>query len=91
MQVSLAALWKSWGVKPQPSWGTASRDRRGVRRRHFQRRGSARIIVLRALSWILRAWGRTMLAVGLGEEEARSLIARHDRTVTTRPSTAAFR
>ena len=44
---------------------------------------AARIIALRAR--FMEECGRgegTMLAVGLGEEEARALIARHDRTVT---------
>ena len=49
----------------------------------FQLEEGARIIVLRAqfMDGCARGEG-TMLAVGLGEEEARALIARHDRTVT---------
>src|SRR4029079_18489133 len=43
----------------------------------------ARVIVLRAQFMDACARGEgTMLAVGLNEEEARALIARHDRTVT---------
>ena len=44
---------------------------------------AARIIVLRARFMDGCARGKgTMLAIGLGEESARALIARHDRAVT---------
>ena len=84
MQVSLAALWKSWGVEPAAVVGhsvgeIAAACVAGV----FSVEEGARIIVLRARFMDSCARGEgTMLAVGLGEEEARALIARHDRTVT---------
>jgi acyl transferase domain-containing protein/NADPH:quinone reductase-like Zn-dependent oxidoreductase/acyl carrier protein len=84
MQVSLAALWKSWGIDPVAVVGhsvgeIAAACVAGV----FSIEEGARIIVLRArfMDGCARGAG-TMLAVGLGEEDARSLIARHDRTVT---------
>ena len=84
MQVSLAELWKSWGVLPSAVVGhsvgeIAAACVAGV----FSLEEGARIIVLRAQFMDACARGEgTMLAVGLGEEEARALIARHDRTVT---------
>ena len=84
MQVSLAELWKSWGVHPAAIVGhsvgeIAAACVAGV----FSLEEGARIIVLRArfMDGCARGEG-TMLALGLGEEEARALIARHDRTVT---------
>ena len=84
MQVSLAELWKSWGVQPVAVVGhsvgeIAAACVAGV----FSIEEGARVITLRAkfMDGCARGAG-TMLAVGLGEEEARALIARHDRTVT---------
>jgi acyl transferase domain-containing protein/acyl carrier protein len=84
MQVALAELWKCWGVVPAAIVGhsvgeIAAACVAGV----FSIEEGARIIVLRArfMDGCARGEG-TMLAVALGEEEARSLIARHDRTVT---------
>ena len=84
MQVSLAALWKSWGVEPAAIVGhsvgeIAAACVAGI----FSLEEGARIIVQRAKFMDSCARGEgTMLAVGLGEDEARALIARHDRTVT---------
>ncbi len=84
MQVALAALWKSWGVQPAAVVGhsvgeIAAACVAGV----FSLEEGARIIALRAqfMDGCARGEG-TMLAVGLDEDEARALIARHDRTVT---------
>ena len=84
MQVALAALWKSWGVRacrrrrPQ-----RRRNRGGMRRRHFYpRRSGADRRAASAFHGIVRRGEGTMLAVGLPEDEALALIARHDRTVT---------
>jgi acyl transferase domain-containing protein/NADPH:quinone reductase-like Zn-dependent oxidoreductase/acyl carrier protein/SAM-dependent methyltransferase len=84
MQVALAELWKSWGIEPSAVVGhsvgeIAAACVAGV----FSIEEGARIIVLRArfMDGCARGEG-TMLAVGLGEDEARALIARHDRTVT---------
>jgi len=84
MQVALAELWKSWGVEPFAVVGhsvgeIAAACVAGI----FSLEESARIIALRAR--LMEECGRgegTMLAVGLPEEEAVTLIARHDRTVT---------
>ena len=84
MQVALAALWKSWGVEPAAVVGhsvgeIAAACVAGI----FSIEEAARIIALRAR--LMEECGRgegTMLAVGLPEEEALALIARHDRTVT---------
>ena len=84
MQVALAELWKSWGVQPAAVVGhsvgeIAAACVAGV----FTLEEGARVIALRArfMGDCARDEG-TMLAVGLGEDEARALIARHDRTVT---------
>jgi len=84
LQVSLAELWKSWGVHPAAIVGhsvgeIAAACLSGL----FSLEEAARIIVLRArfMEGCARGEG-TMLALGLGEDEARALIARHDRTVT---------
>ncbi|MEP7250256.1 MAG: beta-ketoacyl synthase N-terminal-like domain-containing protein, partial [Spartobacteria bacterium] len=84
MQVALAALWKSWGVEPSAVVGhsvgeIAAACIAGI----FSVEDAARVIALRAR--LMEECGRgegTMLAVGLPEEEALALIARHDRTVT---------
>jgi acyl transferase domain-containing protein/NADPH:quinone reductase-like Zn-dependent oxidoreductase/SAM-dependent methyltransferase/acyl carrier protein len=84
MQVSLAALWRSWGIEPVAVVGhsvgeIAAACVAGV----FSIEEGARVIVLRSRFMHECARGEgTMLAVGLGEDEARALIARHDRTVT---------
>ncbi|MGV3531995.1 MAG: beta-ketoacyl synthase N-terminal-like domain-containing protein, partial [Chthoniobacteraceae bacterium] len=84
MQVALAELWKSWGVEPAAIVGhsvgeIAAACVAGV----FSLEEGARIIALRGqfMDGCARGAG-TMLAVGLAEDEARALIARHDRTVT---------
>src|SRR5437868_4538445 len=88
MQVGLAELWKSWGVHPAAGVGhgvseLAAACVAGL----FSLEQGARITALRArfMEGCARGEGR-MLAVGLGEEEARVLIDKHDRTV----SIAAF-
>ena len=84
MQVSLAAVWRSWGIEPVAIVGhsvgeIAAACVAGI----FSIEEGARVIVLRSrfMDGCARGEG-TMLAVGLGESEARALIARHDRTVT---------
>src|SRR5262245_44234631 len=84
IQVALGELWKSWGVDPAAVVGhsvgeIAAACLAGV----FSLEESARIIVLRArlMDGCARGEG-TMLALGLGEDEVRELIARHDCTVT---------
>ncbi|MFL6538249.1 MAG: type I polyketide synthase, partial [Chthoniobacterales bacterium] len=88
MQVALAELWKSWGVEPAAVVGhsvgeIAAACVAGL----FSLEEGARVIALRGqfMENCARGEGR-MLAVGLGEEEADALIARHNRTV----SIAAF-
>jgi acyl transferase domain-containing protein/NADPH:quinone reductase-like Zn-dependent oxidoreductase/SAM-dependent methyltransferase/acyl carrier protein len=84
MQMALAALWHSWGIEPSAIVGhsvgeIAAACVAGI----FSVEDAARIIALRAR--LMEGCGRgegTMLAVGLGEEEALPVIARHDRTVT---------
>ena len=84
MQVALAALWKSWGVEPSAIVGhsvgeIAAACVAGI----FSLEEAAQIVALRAR--FMESCGRgegTMLAVGLPEDEALALIARHDRTVT---------
>ena len=84
MQVALAELWKSWGVRPAAVVGhsvgeIAAACVAGV----FSLEQAARVIVLRARFMDDCARGEgTMLAVGLGEDEARAIIAPHGRTVT---------
>lgn len=88
MQVSLAELWKSYGVTPSAIVGhsvgeIAAACVAGI----LSLEEGARVIVLRARLMHECARGDgTMLAVGLSEEEALAVIARHDRTV----SIAAF-
>lgn len=84
MQVALAELWKSLGVTPAAIVGhsvgeIAAACVAGV----LSLEEGARIIVLRARLMHECARGDgTMLAVGLSEEEALALIARHDPTVS---------
>lgn len=88
MQVALAALWQSKGVKPAAIVGhsvgeIAAACVAGI----LSLEEGARIIVLRARLMHECARGEgTMLAVGLSEDDAKAVIARHDRTV----SIAAF-
>jgi acyl transferase domain-containing protein len=83
IQVGLAELWKSWGVQPAAVVGhsvgeVAAAFVAGV----LTLEEAGRVIVLRARFMENCARGEgAMLAVGLGEEEARALISRHDRTV----------
>jgi len=84
IQISLAELWKSWGIQPAAIVGhsvgeIAAACVAGV----FSLEEGAQIIVQRArfMDGCARGEG-TMLAVGLGEDQTRALIARHDRTVT---------
>jgi len=84
MQVALAKLWKSWGVQPAAVVGhsvgeIAAACVAGV----LSLEDAARVIVLRARLMDDCARGEgTMIAIGLDEEAARALIARHDRTAT---------
>ena len=84
IQVGLAEVWKSWGVQPAALVGhsvgeVAAACVAGV----LSLEEAARVIVLRARFMENCARGSgSMLAVGLGEEAARALISRHDRTVT---------
>ena len=84
MQMGLAELWKSWGVQPAAVVGhsvgeVAAACIAGV----LSLEEAARLVVLRSRFMADCARGEgTMLAIGLGEDAARTLIARHDRTVT---------
>ena len=84
MQMGLAELWKSWGVQPAAVVGhsvgeVAAACVAGV----LTLEQAARLVVLRSQFMAGCAHGEgTMLAIGLGEDAARALIARHDRTVT---------
>ena len=84
MQVALAKLWKSWGIQPAAIVGhsvgeVAAACVAGV----LSLEEAAQVIVLRArfMDDCARNEG-TMLAIGLDEDAARALIARHDRTLT---------
>src|SRR6516162_7119166 len=84
MQMGLAELWKSWGVQPAAVVGhsvgeVAAACVAGV----LSLEEAARLVVLRSrlMAGCARGEG-TMLAIGLGEDAARTLIARYDRTVT---------
>src|SRR4029077_17438302 len=84
MQMGLAELWKSWGIQPVAIVGhsvgevAAACVAGGL---SFEE--AARLVVLRSrfMAGCARGEG-TMLAIGLGEDAARALIARYDRTVT---------
>lgn len=88
MQMGLAELWKSWGVKPAAVVGhsvgeVAAACVAGI----LTLEQAAKIIVHRGLYMDeCSAAGGTMLAVGMSPEEAHAVIARHDRNV----SIAAF-
>ena len=84
MQVALAELWKSWGVVPSAIVGhsvgeIAAAYVAGV----LTLDQAAQVIVQRSrfMEECARGAG-TMLAVGLSADEARAVIARHDRTVS---------
>ena len=84
MQVALAELWKSWGLRPAAVVGhsvgeVAAACVAGI----LSLEEAARLIVLRARFMDACARGEgTMLAVGLAEEEARALIAPYRAAVT---------
>ena len=88
MQMSLAALWQSWGVQPSAVVGhsvgeIAAACVAGI----LTLDQAAKIIVLRGRFMDECAAGNGgMLAVGMGSEDACEIIARHDPTV----SIAAF-
>ena len=84
MQVALAELWKSWGVVPAAIVGhsvgeVAAAFVAGV----LTLDHAAQVIVQRSrfMEGCARGEG-TMLAVGLSADDARAVIARHDRTVS---------
>jgi len=88
MQMALAALWQSWGIQPSAVVGhsvgeVAAACIAGI----LTLDQAAKIIVLRGrfMDECAAADG-TMLAVGMSPDEARAVIAKHDRTV----SIAAF-
>ena len=85
-QVSLAALWRSWGVAARRRGGTQRRRNRGrLCRRRSALEEASRVIVLRARAMHECARGEgTMLAVALSEPEATDLIRRVD------PATASI-
>jgi len=80
MQVSLAELWKSWGIEPAAIVGhsvgeVAAACAAGI----FSIEEGARVIVLRSRYMEECARGQgTMLAVGMVEEDVQALIERHD-------------
>ncbi len=88
MQMAQAALWQSWGVQPAAVVGhsvgeVAAACIAGI----LTLDQAAKIIVLRGRFMDeCEAAGGTMLAVGMSPDEARAVIAKHDRTV----SIAAF-
>ena len=88
MQMALAALWQSWGIQPAAVVGhsvgeIAAACIAGI----LTLDQAAKIIVLRGRFMDeCAAAGGTMLAVGMSPDEARAVIAKHDRTV----SIAAF-
>src|SRR4051794_36436983 len=88
MQVGLAELWKSWGVQPAAVVGhSVSEIAAACVAGLLSLEQGARVTALRARFMEDCAKGEgKMLAVGLGEEEVRGLIDKHDGTV----SIAAF-
>ncbi|HEY5706234.1 MAG TPA: SDR family NAD(P)-dependent oxidoreductase [Terrimicrobiaceae bacterium] len=84
MQIALAELWKSWGLRPAAVVGhsvgeVAAACVAGI----LNLEEAARLIVLRASLMDECARGEgTMLAVGLAEEEARAVIAPYRTAVT---------
>jgi len=88
MQMALAELWKSWGVQPAAVVGhSVGEDAAACVAGILSLEQAAKIIVLRGrFMHECTPSGGTMLAVGMSADEARAVIARHDRTV----SIAAF-
>ena len=88
MQMALAELWKSWGVQPAAVVGhSVGEDAAACLAGILSLEQAAKIIVHRGRCMDEYApSGGAMLAVGMSADEARAVIARHDRTV----SIAAF-
>src|SRR3984893_16052619 len=88
MQMALAELWKSWGVQPAAVVGhSVGEDAAACVAGILSLEQAAKIIVLRGrFMHECTPSGGAMLAVGMSADEARAVIARHDRTV----SIAAF-
>ena len=88
MQIALARLWESWGVTPSAITGHSVGEIAAACVAGILPLGeAARLIVVRARA--MQDCGRhvgAMLAVGLDEEKAADLIARHDPSA----SIAAF-
>ncbi|MDI1314782.1 type I polyketide synthase [Prosthecobacter sp.] len=88
MQMALAALWQSWGIQPAAVVGhsvgeVAAACIAGI----LTLDQAAKVIVLRGKFMDeCEAAGGGMLAVGMSPDEAKAVIAKHDRTV----SIAAF-
>ncbi|MES2596745.1 MAG: SDR family NAD(P)-dependent oxidoreductase [Verrucomicrobiota bacterium] len=88
MQMALATLWQSWGIQPAAVVGhsvgeVAAACIAGI----LTLEQASKIIVLRGRFMDeCNADGGGMLAVGMSPDEARAIIAKHDRTV----SIAAF-
>src|SRR6202166_3685950 len=88
MQMALAELWKSWGVRPAAVVGhSVGEDAAACVAGILSLEQAAKIIVLRGrFMHDYTPSGGAMLAVGMSADEALAVIARHDRTV----SIAAF-
>jgi acyl transferase domain-containing protein/SAM-dependent methyltransferase/acyl carrier protein len=88
MQMALTELWKSWGVHPSAVVGhSVGEDAAACVAGILTLDEAAKVIVFRGrLMDEFAPSGGTMLAVGMSPEEAMSVIARHDPTV----SIAAF-
>ncbi|MDP1588567.1 MAG: type I polyketide synthase, partial [Prosthecobacter sp.] len=88
MQMALAALWQSWGIQPAAVVGhSVGEIAAACIACILTLDQAAKIIVLRGRFMDeCAAAGGTMLAVGMSPDEARAVIAKHDRTV----SIAAF-
>ncbi|MGI8438466.1 MAG: SDR family NAD(P)-dependent oxidoreductase [Chthoniobacterales bacterium] len=88
MQMALAELWKSWGVHPAALVGhSVGEDAAACAAGILTLEEGAEVIVHRGRCMHECApSGGGMLAVGLSGDEARAVIARHDRNI----SIAAF-
>src|ERR1700736_5538620 len=86
--MALAELWKSWGGQPAAVVGhSVGEDAAACVAGILSLEQAAKIIVLRGrFMYEYTPSGGAMLAVGMSADEARAVIARHDRTV----SIAAF-